>query len=84
MGYLGVLWAFLVGALVFSEPLTVQGVIGGLAIATGGIIALRATSPAGAQQQTSAATIAVPVVDADEAGPFGETATRDQSSSPAR
>lgn len=42
MGYLGVLWAFLVGAAVFSEPITPQAVAGALAIAAGGIVAMRA------------------------------------------
>lgn len=84
MGYLGVLWAFLVGALVFSEPLTLQGVLGGLGIATGGIIALRASNANPDQQPTPASTVAVPVLEADEAGPFGEAVTLDQPSSPAR
>jgi S-adenosylmethionine uptake transporter len=66
MGYLGVLWAFIVGALVFSEPLSAQGVLGALAIATGGIIALRATSATDAtdEERPTTSDVAIPVVDA--------------------
>lgn len=83
MGYLGVLWAFLVGALVFSEPVTVQSVVGAAAIAAGGIIALREPSADGAGAPKST-EYAVPVVDADEAGPFGVASGDDQPMSPAR
>jgi drug/metabolite transporter (DMT)-like permease len=70
MGYLGVLWAFVVGALVFAEPATPQAIAGAIAIAAGGILALR--DPAATDADTrAAAEYAVPVVDADEAGPFG-------------
>jgi drug/metabolite transporter (DMT)-like permease len=69
MGYLGVLWAFLVGALVFAEPATPQGIAGAVAIAAGGILALRQPRPGGPDAET-VADYAVPVVEADEAGPF--------------
>ncbi len=71
MGYLSVLWAFLVGALVFAEPATPQGIAGAMAIAAGGILALRVP----ATRRGDARAIvdhAVPVVDAEEAGPFGD------------
>ncbi len=82
MGYLGVLWAFLVGALVFSEPATLRGVVGAAAIAVGGIMALRdrATSDDDGQGSTD---YAVPVIDADAAGPF-EAAGADQPRSASR
>lgn len=83
MGYLGVLWAFIVGALVFAEPLTLHGVLGASAIAVGGIIALRDSRVA--DDGSSATTeLAVPVVEPDEAGPFGEPEALDQPSSPSR
>lgn len=83
MGYLSVLWAFIVGALVFSEPLTASGVLGAIAIAAGGIIAIRDT---GSTDVASSATIelAVPVVEPDQAGPFGEPGAPDQPSMPSR
>lgn len=82
LGYLGVLWAFLVGALVFSEPATVRGVAGAMAIAVGGILALRGRVTSDDEAQ---ATIeyAIPVVDADAAGPFEQVATP-QPRSPSR
>lgn len=83
MGYLGVLWAFLVGALVFSEPLTLRGVVGAVAIAAGGIIALRDAS-VGAGRPAMTSELAVPIVEPDEAGPFGDRHIPDQPSSPAR
>lgn len=83
MGYLGVLWAFLVGAFVFSEAVTAQSIAGAAAIAVGGIIALREPSPA--REDAAASTeYAVPVVDADEAGPFGVASDDDQPMRPAR
>jgi drug/metabolite transporter (DMT)-like permease len=83
MGYLGVLWAFLVGALVFSEPITLQSVVGAAAIVAGGIIALREPS-ADRAGTAGSAEYAVPVVDADEAGPFAVASADDQPMSPAR
>jgi len=83
MGYLGVLWAFLVGALVFSEPVTAQSVAGAAAIAVGGIIALREPS-AGRGGSQGGTEYAVPLLDADEAGPFGVTSGDGQPISPAR
>ena len=44
LGYLSVLWAFVVGAVVFSEPITIRGLVGALAIAAGGIVVLRAAA----------------------------------------
>jgi len=42
LGYLSILWSFLLGAAVFREPVEVQAVIGAALIAAGGIMALRA------------------------------------------
>jgi drug/metabolite transporter (DMT)-like permease len=41
IGYLGVVWSFLVGAAVFGETITLQAIFGAAAIAAGGMIALR-------------------------------------------
>ncbi len=73
MGYLGVLWSFLVGALVFSEPATPMGVVGAVAIAAGGILALREPG-SGDGAARGVIDYAVPVVEADEAGPFDASA----------
>jgi len=43
LGYLSILWSFLLGAAVFHEPVEVRAVIGAVLIAAGGIMALRAT-----------------------------------------
>ncbi|MCY7418607.1 MAG: hypothetical protein LH650_08950, partial [Chloroflexi bacterium] len=71
LGYLGVLWAFVLGAVVFSEPTSVRSIVGAVAIATGGIIVLRAPNGSGDEEQASI-EYAVPVVEPAEAGPFGE------------
>lgn len=42
LGYLGVLWSFLVGALVFGDPFALPAVLGAVTIVAGGVIALRA------------------------------------------
>jgi len=62
LGYLSVVWSFLVGALVFGEAVQVRAVIGALAIAMGGVLALRGASrdamprrpPAGAPRPAAA------------------------------
>ncbi len=41
LGYLSLVWSFLIGAMVFGEPLQVRAVVGAVAIALGGIVALR-------------------------------------------
>jgi drug/metabolite transporter (DMT)-like permease len=41
LGYLGVLWSFLVGALVFGDPFQLGAVLGAVTIVAGGVIALR-------------------------------------------
>lgn len=74
MGYLGVLWAFVIGALVFAEPASVRSMVGAGAIAVGGIVALRASTRAGEASQVAGEYV-VPVVDADEAGMSAETAS---------
>lgn len=83
MGYLGVLWAFIVGAIVFAEPTTIASVAGAIAIAAGGIVALRA-SDRGAAGGPSVTEYAVPVMEADEAGPFGDPGAETQPTSPVR
>jgi S-adenosylmethionine uptake transporter len=45
LGYLSLVWAFVIGALVFGEPVEPQAIVGALAISIGGLIALR-TGPA--------------------------------------
>src|SRR5215204_4793923 len=45
LGYLSLLWSFIVGTLVFGEALVPQAVIGALAIAAGGVMALRGVPP---------------------------------------
>lgn len=45
LGYLGLVWAFTIGATVFSEPVMPRALLGAAAIAIGGIIALRAGPP---------------------------------------
>lgn len=82
MGYLGVLWAFVVGAVVFSEAITPQAVVGAVAIAAGGIVALRASATTDAPGQV-AGEYAVPVVEADEAGPFGDSGSAANGAAPA-
>jgi S-adenosylmethionine uptake transporter len=42
LGYLGILWSFLIGAALFHEPIEVRAAIGAALIAAGGIMALRA------------------------------------------
>lgn len=41
LGYLSLVWSFLSGALLFREPVMINGLIGATAIATGGIVTLR-------------------------------------------
>jgi len=41
LGYVGVLWSFIVGATIFGDRITVGPVLGGVLIAAGGILALR-------------------------------------------
>ena len=41
LGYLGVLWSFLVGALIFGDPLQLAAVLGAITIVAGGVVALR-------------------------------------------
>lgn len=40
-GYLGLVWSFLLGAVVFNEPIELRAVLGALAISFGGLIAIR-------------------------------------------
>ena len=41
LGYLSVLWSFIIGALVFREPVEPQAVLGAVEIAAGGVLTLR-------------------------------------------
>lgn len=43
LGYLSLVWAFLVGAIVFGEPVELRAIAGALAIAAGGVIVLRSS-----------------------------------------
>jgi drug/metabolite transporter (DMT)-like permease len=44
LGYLGVLWSFVVGATIFGDPIVATAVIGAVTIVAGGVIALRSVS----------------------------------------
>lgn len=44
LGYLGVLWSFLVGAAIFGDPILPRAAIGALTIVAGGILALRSST----------------------------------------
>jgi drug/metabolite transporter (DMT)-like permease len=46
LGYLSLVWSFLIGTFVFGEALLLRAVVGAGAIATGGVIALRSAPPA--------------------------------------
>lgn len=43
LSYLSVLWSFVVGTLVFGEPLQLRAVVGAASIAAGGVMTLRGT-----------------------------------------
>jgi drug/metabolite transporter (DMT)-like permease len=59
LGYLGVLWSFLVGALIFGDPFQLGAVLGAITIVAGGVIALRAV---GGEHEAMAA----PAIDAHD------------------
>jgi S-adenosylmethionine uptake transporter len=63
LGYLSILWSFLLGAIVFQEPVEVQAAIGAALIAGGGIIALRA-APDDAEPPTTSVEFGDPATDA--------------------
>jgi len=44
LGYLGVLWSFLVGATIFGDPIEPRAVLGAATIVAGGILALRSST----------------------------------------
>jgi drug/metabolite transporter (DMT)-like permease len=54
LGYVNLIWSFIIGAVVFNEPVQAREVIGAVAIATGGAIALRASSDDEEPASTSA------------------------------
>ena len=41
LGYLSLVWSFIIGAVVFGEPVEPQAILGAVAISIGGLIALR-------------------------------------------
>jgi drug/metabolite transporter (DMT)-like permease len=45
LGYLSLLWAFVVGAIVFAEPIQLRALAGAAAIALGGAVVLRSAPP---------------------------------------
>jgi drug/metabolite transporter (DMT)-like permease len=61
LGYLGVLWSFLVGALIFGDPIVPRAALGALTIVAGGILALRSST--GEDQ-----VMAAPAIDRAEGG----------------
>jgi S-adenosylmethionine uptake transporter len=46
LGYLSLLWSFAIGAIVFGEAVQPRAVLGAVAIAVGGLMALRGGPPA--------------------------------------
>lgn len=44
LGYLGVLWSFLVGATIFGDPIVPSAILGAVTIVAGGVVALRSVS----------------------------------------
>jgi drug/metabolite transporter (DMT)-like permease len=44
LGYLGVLWSFLVGAAIFGDPIVPRALLGAATIVAGGILALRSST----------------------------------------
>ena len=46
LGYLSLVWAFIIGAVVFGEPVKPQAIVGAVAISIGGLIALRSGTAA--------------------------------------
>jgi S-adenosylmethionine uptake transporter len=44
LGYLGVLWSFLVGAAIFGDPIVPRAALGALTIVAGGLLALRSST----------------------------------------
>jgi drug/metabolite transporter (DMT)-like permease len=45
LGYLSIVWSFLVGTLLFGEALQLRAVAGAVAIAAGGVMTIRGTPP---------------------------------------
>lgn len=45
LGYLSLVWAFIIGAVIFAEPVEPQALVGAMAISIGGLIALRSGPP---------------------------------------
>jgi len=69
LGYLSLVWAFLVGATVFGEPIELRAIAGALAIAAGGILVLRSGTDAEDAPQASG----------EYGAPLAEAATEDDS-----
>jgi drug/metabolite transporter (DMT)-like permease len=44
LGYLGVLWSFVVGATIFGDPIMPRAILGAATIVAGGILALRSST----------------------------------------
>ncbi len=53
LGYLGLVWSFAIGYIVFSEPLVPSMLIGAAAIAAGGVLAYRASWTASTSAPTA-------------------------------
>jgi drug/metabolite transporter (DMT)-like permease len=66
LGYLGLVWAFLNGAILFGEPVELRSIVGALLIAFGGVLALR-SGPADADLRQTSVDYGDPV-DLAEAG----------------
>ncbi len=72
LGYLGLVWAFVIGAIVFGEQVQLRALIGAGAIAVGGIVALR-----GAPDEER--DILQTSVDFDVSAEFGDGMSPDQN-----
>lgn len=53
LGYLGLVWSFILGAALFGEPTQPQAVVGAVAISIGGLIALRSRPEADGEMPVS-------------------------------
>jgi drug/metabolite transporter (DMT)-like permease len=77
LGYLSLVWSFLIGAMIFHEAVQVRAVIGALAIAVGGAVTLRAGS--GDHDPVPASVDYGDPVDLDAPGPWAPDSRSDAS-----
>ena len=77
LGYLGVLWSFLVGAFIFGEPMLPNAVLGAVTIVAGGVLALRTV---GGDDEA----MATPAIDRGDPAQRRDRAAADQSDGASR